>query len=77
MATNAALYGAKRDEAQADFVCYRARGFRTSGCARSPQAKEARFMRRAKEATNKKDCIRASLELLNAVKVMPRDVEAY
>ena len=52
-------------------------GLGTAGCARSPQAKEARFMSRGKEAMEKKDYGRASLEFLNAVQVMPRDAEAY
>ena len=52
-------------------------GLGTIGCARSPQAKEARFMSRGKEAMKKKDYSRASLEFLNAVKVMPKDAEAY
>jgi putative PEP-CTERM system TPR-repeat lipoprotein len=49
----------------------------TVGCARSPEAKEARFMSRGKDALKRKDYGRASLEFLNAIQVMPRDVEAY
>lgn len=52
-------------------------GFAIGGCARSPQAKEMRFMSRGLEAMKKKDYSRASLEFLNAVKVMPQDAEAY
>jgi hypothetical protein len=47
----------------------------TSDCARSPQAKEARFISRGKEAMSKKDYGRASLEFLNAVQVMPQDAK--
>ncbi len=46
-------------------------------CARSPQAKEERFISRGKEAMKKKDYARASLEFRNAVKAMPQDAEAY
>jgi tetratricopeptide (TPR) repeat protein len=49
----------------------------TCACARSPQAKAARFMSRGKEAMKKKDYNRALLEFLNAVQVMPQDAEAY
>ncbi len=52
-------------------------GFGTTDCRRSPEAKEARFMSRGKEAMKKNDYSRASLEFLNTVKVMPRDAEAY
>ncbi len=48
-----------------------------SNCARSPQAKEARFLSRGKEAMSRKDYGRASLEFQNAVQVMPQDAEAY
>ncbi len=49
----------------------------TVGCARSPEAKEARFMSRGKDALKRKDYGRASLEFLNAIQVMPRDADAY
>jgi tetratricopeptide (TPR) repeat protein len=47
------------------------------GCTRSPQAKEARFISRGKEAMKKKDYSRASLEFRNAVQATPQDAEAY
>ena len=47
------------------------------GCARSPQAREARFISRGKEAMKRKDYGRASLEFRNAVQATPQDAEAY
>jgi putative PEP-CTERM system TPR-repeat lipoprotein len=48
-----------------------------SSCGRSPQAKEARFLSRGDAAMKKKNYSRAVLEFLNAVRIMPRDAEAY
>jgi tetratricopeptide (TPR) repeat protein len=48
-----------------------------AGCARSPQAKEARFMKRGQELMAKKDFTRAILEFRNAAQAMPHDAEPY
>src|SRR6202035_5146143 len=47
------------------------------GCARSPHAKEAKFLARGKALMEKKDYIRAILEIKNAVRAMPNDAEPY
>jgi tetratricopeptide (TPR) repeat protein len=44
-------------------------------CQRSPQAREAAYLKRGKEFLEKKDAGRAQLEFLNAAKVMPKDAE--
>ncbi len=49
----------------------------TGACTQSPQAREARFIKRGKEAMKKKDFSKASLEFRNAVQVAPRDAEAW
>jgi tetratricopeptide (TPR) repeat protein len=48
-----------------------------TGCNRSPQAKEAAYLKRAEGLEAKKDYARAILELRNAMRVMPRDAEPY
>lgn len=48
-----------------------------AACARSPEAKEARFIGRGKEAMAQKEYRKASLEFLNAAHVMPNDAEAW
>ena len=45
------------------------------GCARSPQAREARSLKRGQAFLEKKDYARATLEFQNAAKFMPRDAE--
>ena len=47
------------------------------GCDRSPQAKEAQYLKRGAALAAKKDYDRAALEFRNAVKEMPKDAEAY
>jgi len=47
------------------------------GCATSPKAKHDRALARAKELVQKKDYARALLECRTAVKMMPKDPEAY
>ena len=47
----------------------------STACNNSPQAKEARFLRRGKELMAKKDYSRALLEFKNASGVMPKDGE--
>ncbi len=49
----------------------------TAGCNRSPQAKEAQYLKRGAALVAKKDYGRAALEFRNAIKVMPRDAEPY
>ena len=48
-----------------------------TGCNRSPQAKEAAYLKRAEGLVIKKDYSRAMLELRNATRVMPKDAEPY
>jgi tetratricopeptide (TPR) repeat protein len=48
-----------------------------AGCARSPQDKEARFLKAGKAQLEKKDYTRAILQFKNAIQVMPKDAEAY
>lgn len=48
-----------------------------SGCARTPQQKEAKFLENGKKYMLRKDYARAALEFRNAVRVMPKDAEAY
>lgn len=47
------------------------------GCTSSPQAREAKFLKRGKELLEKKDFGRALLEFKNAAQVMPKDAEPY
>jgi tetratricopeptide (TPR) repeat protein len=48
-----------------------------SGCARTPEAKEARFLANGKKHMEKKDYPRAVLEFKNAARAMPKDAEPY
>src|SRR5690348_15087471 len=48
-----------------------------TGCAFSPQSREARAMKRGTEFLQKKDYSRAQLEFRTAVQVMPKDAEPY
>ena len=48
-----------------------------AGCNRSPQSREAAYLKRAEGLEAKRDYPRAILELRNAVRVMPRDAEPY
>ena len=48
-----------------------------AGCSRSPQAREARFLKRGKELAAKKDFGRALLEFKSAAQAMPKDAEPY
>jgi putative PEP-CTERM system TPR-repeat lipoprotein len=48
-----------------------------SGCATSPQAKEAKSLAAGKRFLAKKDYQRATLEFKNAIAAMPRDAEPY
>ena len=47
------------------------------GCGSSPQAKEAKFLKKGQEYLAKKDYARATLEFRNAANVMPRDAEPH
>jgi tetratricopeptide (TPR) repeat protein len=47
------------------------------GCANSPQAREARFLKHGKELLAKRDFGRALLEFKNASQAMPKDAEPY
>src|ERR1035437_10668779 len=47
------------------------------GCNRSPQAKEAQYLKRGAALIAKKDYGRAVLEFRNAIKAMPKDAEPY
>jgi tetratricopeptide (TPR) repeat protein len=49
----------------------------STGCDTSPQAKEAKYLRRGDALLDKKDYPRALLEFRNALKSMPRDAEPY
>ena len=46
-------------------------------CSISPQAKEARFLKRGQTYADKKDFQRAALEFKNAISVQPKDAEAH
>jgi tetratricopeptide (TPR) repeat protein len=48
-----------------------------SGCAFSPQAKEARFLEAGKKALAKQEYTRAILQFRNAIRVKKDDAEAY
>ena len=48
-----------------------------TACNRSPQAREAKFLKRAESLAAAKDFARASLELKNASAAMPKDPEPY
>ena len=47
------------------------------GCQLSPQAKEAQFLARAKKEVAQKDYSRAILNLKNAARAMPKDVNVF
>src|ERR1051325_5757973 len=47
------------------------------GCARSPQAEEAKYLDKGKKALEQKNYVVAVLHFKNAVKAMPKDAEAY
>lgn len=47
------------------------------GCARSPEAKAAKYMQSGKERLAKKDYGRAMLEFKNAIQATPKNAEAY
>src|SRR5882762_1198932 len=46
-------------------------------CGCSPQAREARYLASGKKMMEKNDYQRATIQFMNAVKVMPRDAEAH
>src|SRR4051794_33642079 len=48
-----------------------------TGCNGSPQAQEAKFLKRAEAFAAARDFARASLELKNAARVTPKDPEPY
>src|ERR1051325_2037635 len=48
-----------------------------SGCGRSPEAKEARFLKRGRALMAEKEYSRALLEFRNAAAAMPKDAEPY
>src|ERR1035437_3389018 len=52
-------------------------GLLAVGCNRSPQAREAQYLKRGAALTAKKDYGRAILEFRNASKAMPKDAEPY
>src|SRR5450631_2177665 len=52
-------------------------GILAVGCNRSPQAKEALYLKRGAALVGKKDYGRAGLEFRNAIKVMPKDAEPH
>ena len=52
-------------------------GVLLSGCARSPEVRQARFLRRGKNLYAKKEYARAALEFKNAIQVLPKNAEAY
>src|SRR5580698_8655386 len=48
-----------------------------AACSTSPQAKEAKYLRRGQSFVEKKDYSRALLEFKNASLAMPKDAEPY
>ena len=52
-------------------------GILAVGCDRSPQSKEAQYLKRGAALIGKKDYGRAALEFRNAIKAMPKDSEPY
>src|SRR5690242_14038962 len=46
-----------------------------SGCMRSPQEKEARYLESGKRLFESKDYARAAIQFMNAAKTMPNDAE--
>src|SRR6266567_2646999 len=51
--------------------------FLSSGCVRSPEAKEARYLESGKRQFEKKDYARAAIQFINAAKAMPKDAEPH
>src|SRR3954451_25293730 len=51
--------------------------FGAAGCARSPEAKEAKFLERGKQFLKSEAYSRALLEFRNAIQVKPGDAEPY
>src|ERR1700685_2661256 len=49
----------------------------SAGCSSSPQAKEAKHLKKGAELRDKKDYSRALLEFKNASLAMPKDAEPY
>jgi cytochrome c-type biogenesis protein CcmH/NrfG len=48
-----------------------------AGCSRSPQAREAQYLKRGKERLEKRELSRALLEFRNASQAIPKDAEPY
>jgi tetratricopeptide (TPR) repeat protein len=48
-----------------------------AGCSRSPQVREAQYLKRGKERLEKRDFSRALLEFRNASQAVPKDAEPY
>src|SRR5690348_3938793 len=59
------------------YLCMFALAVGCAGCRMSPEAKEARFLRRGQVLMAQKDYHRAILEFRNAATVRPSDAEAY
>ena len=59
------------------YLCMFALAAGCAGCRMSPEANEARFLRRGQALMAQKDYSRAILEFRNAATVRPRDAEAY
>jgi tetratricopeptide (TPR) repeat protein len=49
----------------------------SAGCNRSPEAKEAEYLKSGRALLAKNDTGRALLEFMNAAKIMPKDAEPY
>src|SRR4051812_43394902 len=47
------------------------------GCSSTPQAREAKYLRKGEALRDKKDYSRALLEFKNAANAMPKDAEPY
>lgn len=60
-------------------ICTGALGvlFISSGCSRSPEAREARYLESGKRQFEKKDYARAAIQFINAAKAMPKDAEPH
>jgi tetratricopeptide (TPR) repeat protein len=48
-----------------------------TACARTPEQKGAKFLNNGKSLMENKDYVRATLELKNAIRLMPQNAEAY
>lgn len=66
----------RRNQIRACFVCALI-GAALTGCSTSPQAQEAKFLRRGESRLAKKDYAAALVEFLNASQAMPKDAEPY